>query len=59
MKCFEKDDDGHWYMIDVSDRKTFEKWVQAEGDLDGVDFDDCRCMHPSCYMFKEVKEIKE
>lgn len=65
---FIQDSDGIWYKIPVSQRNKFEEWIEIsnkpscqfeEGDYNGPNFDDYRCMHPCNYMFKEINVLKE
>jgi len=56
---FIQDDEGHWYIIPVSQKEQFRKWLEFYGesaDYDGPEFHQCRCRHPSSYMFTELKE---
>ena len=62
MFCFVNDGDGHWYIIEVSQRQEFEDYCQAmenDGDWNGVNFNDCRSLHPVNYMFSSREVLKE
>jgi hypothetical protein len=56
---FIEDEEQHWYIIPVSQKEQFSKWLECydeSADYDGPDFHKCRCRHPSNYMFTELKE---
>ncbi len=49
-----QDDDGHWYVILVSDEKAFAKWLAAGpywNGYKGKHFDDCRIDGPHRIVF--------
>ena len=53
------DDDGHWYIIPVSEHDNFENWVEdtTEGEDSEFDFDnDMISGHPNIIHFKEWYE---
>jgi len=56
-----QDDDGHWYVIDVTEEKAFRKWEAAapywEG-YQGKDFNECRVDGPHRVWFRGWKEAK-
>lgn len=53
------DDDGHWYVILVSEEPAFAKWLAAapywEG-YRGKDFNDCRVNGPHAVQFSMWSE---
>ena len=60
-QCFECDEDGHWYLIPVSDKKEFDRLLYDEDD-DYEKFNDkfycCMLnMHISGYSFVDCKPI--
>ena len=62
MFCFVHDGDGHWYIIEVSQRQEFEDYREAmenDGEWHGVDFNKYRSMHPVNYMFSSRETLKE
>jgi hypothetical protein len=65
---FVQDSYGIWYRIPVSKKEKFEEWLEIdkkpscqieEGDYDGPNFSDYKCMHPCNYMFKSIEVLKE
>lgn len=53
------DDDGHWYLIKVSEREEFEKLLDPDDDYEAFSlrFEKCRLsMHVSNYSFTDAKE---
>lgn len=72
--CFVTDNDGHWYKIPVEERENFYKWVELMEDdhwdsedsgffeeVDFINFDNFKSMHPLNYMFKrgDLEVLKE
>jgi hypothetical protein len=58
---FVEDEEQHWYIIPVSQKEKFGKWLEFYGeseDWDGPDFHKCRCKHPSRYLITSYEELK-
>jgi len=60
--CFEQDEDGHWYLIMVSEKKLFDELLYEEDD-DCEKFNErfgnkMLPMNITCYCFVDCKEIK-
>ncbi len=58
---FLEDEEQHWYIIPVSQKEKFSKWLEFYGeseDWDGPDFHKCRCNHPSRYLITSYEELK-
>lgn len=53
------DDDGHWYVILVSEEKAFQKWLDAGPywtKYKGKDFNECRVDGPHRVVFDSWRE---
>ena len=60
--CFMADDDGHWYLVEVKNKKKFIRLLYDEEDCGLFDeefYDMNLGMHVSNYSFVDAKEITE
>ena len=51
--CFEKDDDGHWYLIPHSQLRNWQKWLDSE---DENEMGKYRIDNPHRFTFEIPKE---